>query len=271
MIKRDIIVDLDGTLLDRNGMLSLKTQKYIINNGYRYKFHLATGRSRANTIDIYNKLNLNSPIINFNGRSIGYANRRLKTYYMEPALLRIIYSVAMREKAYAIYYENDKFIYMLSDKKIDTPFLKKDSCIFFKGQQRILEKIVSVLIFVRKSEVEVMVNNLKSIEGIDIFKWNANKNLVCIELQQGNVSKATAITWLLEKKLVKENFIFFGDGVNDVDVFYKYSKNSIIMKNSDIKLANLKRTEHDNSNDGVIRMLDKISSYGGNIYGDKGQ
>lgn len=265
MKKRDIIVDLDGTLLDQNRMISQKTQEYIINNKDKYKFHLATGRSRVNTMDIYDKLDLNSPIINFNGRSIGYANRRLKTYYIEPALLKIIYEVAMREKAYAIYYENDDFIYMLGDKKIATPFFKKDRCIFFREQQQ--KEIVSVLIFVRKSGAEAMANKLKSIEGIDIFKWNANKNLVCMELQQENISKATAITWLLEKSLVKEDFIFFGDGVNDVEVFNKYPKNSIIMKNSDIKLANLKRTEHDNSDDGVIRMLEKIDSYEGDIYG----
>lgn len=40
MKKRDIIVDLDGTLLDQNRMISPKTQEYIINNKDKYKFHL---------------------------------------------------------------------------------------------------------------------------------------------------------------------------------------------------------------------------------------
>lgn len=71
MKKYLIISDLDGTLLNSNGELSqntIDTVNEITNQGHI--FCIATGRPKRGAIDIYNKLGLNSIMLNQNGAYI---------------------------------------------------------------------------------------------------------------------------------------------------------------------------------------------------------
>ena len=70
-MKYTIFVDLDGSLLNRKGQVSPKTKEYINKiTALGHQVIITTGRPFIGAIDIYNTLELKTPIITDNGAFI---------------------------------------------------------------------------------------------------------------------------------------------------------------------------------------------------------
>src|SRR5690625_5845593 len=79
-----IAIDLDGTLLDNDQKISKKNKKAIaqaVKDGHVVV--IATGRPRRASIQYYHQLNLQTPMINFNGALIHHpTNTRWKSTHI---------------------------------------------------------------------------------------------------------------------------------------------------------------------------------------------
>lgn len=253
-----MVVDLDGTLLTDLGKLSKKTVNFILNNSKRYRFFLATGRSRKNAKHIYKKLKLKTPLITFNGHSIGYIKYDLLNQTIPIDILKKCLFKLTNYRIDDIYFENDNEFWYTKQYGREFPFFQKNQGKFIKNitqQQKIL--VTSLLVFVPKDNKDIACKCLKE-APLDITVWDAGKGFVCVEGLKKGISKATSISWLVNKEIMRPDFIFFGDDENDMSVFLKYSHQSFLMKNSLLELKKIKRTKFSNMNDGVIHTLENL-------------
>lgn len=274
-----VISDLDGTLLNQKSEISKETitiVKKIIKAGH--KFCVFTGRPLRNSKKFYDLLNLDTPIVNYNGAFI--CNPRNSKF--KPLEFSISRNVVVD---------------LFSDKKItdiiDNALIETQEGSFFLYQPRTKEKLKATLKhfhIVNVNNVKYMNGDPKTLKGdvLSILINLSNNDYKCIsdlmyyiklhsstmlirswseeilgtiiEINSFFATKGMALRFISAYfNIPLERIYAFGDSDNDVDML-SAGVNSYAMRNGTYiaKMAASKITRFTNEENGVAKELKRI-------------
>lgn len=285
-----IAIDLDGTLLNSNGIVSSETKKIlqeIINKGI--KIVLTSGRMIDSIKSIAEEIGGQKYLIAGNG-SIVYdiENEQIlyKNFLHKEKVLDIIKICEENSIYYNIYTENELLTTAL---KYNVLYYHKENANKEEKHRTKINLIDNMYEYVKKSSREdylkiticdedkmifnSIIKIIKQIKGIDaldvehLSRKNITKGTETVELNYSytevsaqNVDKWKAIEYILEKEsIAKEEVIAIGDNINDKKMIENAGL-GIAMKESSpniIQIADVV-TEENNNADGVAKALQKI-------------
>lgn len=267
------ITDLDGTTLDSNGKLSSFSYngvKKLIENGVL--FSVATARTAATVIDMFNGTGLNTPIALMNGVCVYDASKGKNV---------ICHSIdkTVAEKVLEIYSENNKHPMLYFDKgdyieivytEIDnihqyeyiTDRNSKKLKKFIKADcydLSVSDELIYIVSFDKPAELEPIYKGISELKGV-VSCFYADNYTDCnfLETMNSSISKGTAATEI--KKLTgADRIIAFGDNLNDIPLF-EAADEAYAVSNAHENLKKIATGIIDsNDNDAVIKFISKHS------------
>lgn len=261
-----ISIDMDGTLLDDNKEIDDETISFLSSlKDKKVLVTIASGRPYRAIKKYYDKLNLVSPIICYNGAYVFSPLHKEfpKTRYMfsHRELLKIINSVGF-DRFDNIMIENDTKIYIKhADEHLDSFFHFANMELHTGNFLDQLDDSYYTCIFETKDEKvrNDLVKATFQTSKIGLRFWGSS---AYCELYYLNVNKGNAVENVRKYfNIPKDNVISVGDAENDIEML-REAKYSILMKNTHVKedWSNFitKVSDHDNNNKGVLNELKKL-------------
>ena len=265
MTKKIIAVDLDGTLLNGESKLSDFTKdtiKQISKKGHHVI--IATGRPYRMAKDFYHQLELETPMINFNGSLTHLPG---KVWEHEKCLTvdkkYLLDMVARKEEIEADFIAGEyrkKFYITAPDHEIADPRLFGVEN--FHPENQFNSDLVTkdpncILLQTRASDKYALAEEMNKFYQyqLNINTWGGPLNI--LECNPKNVTKASALTYLLDKlNMDQKDLIAFGDEHNDTDML-ALAGHGYAMKNASSVLLPYADsvTDFTNNEDGVARQL----------------
>lgn len=218
---RLIASDLDGTLLNDEHKIS-EYNKKIISKVHKkeIKFILSTGRPTSAASKFLDDLNIETDMISFNGAMI--TDRSGKILYednLESDIGKELIDIA---KKYKVYYQG--FLgerWNISDSKSEwLNFYISIAQInnYNVGFENIKDFSFSKFMFIGENNIlkEIVLELDKNLKDKVYYTFSRP---VYLEVHSPNVSKANALSFLLNKYNIKrENIMAFGDNNNDIEM-----------------------------------------------------
>lgn len=267
MKKYLIVLDLDGTLLYDWESISPKTSKYLKDlHKQGHKIVIATGRPFRSTEKFYKELELDTPIINYNGG--------LVTCPCDPDFKP--YSVTIpKEYIIDIYKRNEDIIDNAFGEIGDDIYLRHDTTEirpllhYFNGatlQVGHFDDILDgdtngFLILTKDGKADELEDFIaKEYDGKVLSRnWGSHYNYV-IELYTPKTNKAIGVKLVADYLgFDMQDVIAFGDAHNDIEMLQAAGL-GVAMKNAQDRLkihANV-ITEYTNEEDGIVHFLEQF-------------
>ncbi|GEK33655.1 Cof-type HAD-IIB family hydrolase [Kurthia sibirica] len=262
-----IVLDLDGTLLQDNQRISLKTKQTIqLARQQGHQVMIATGRPFRASKVYYDELALDTPIVNFNG---AYIHHPLKSQFnalhspidlhtvteIVDALQSFKLSNIIAEVMDDIYVEKyDQ--QLLSILGMGNPKITTGSMI-----KMLKDHPTSMLIHSDEMDVPPIRQFLADTKAelIDHRRWGAPYHV--IELVRNGIHKAIGLDYVAKSlQIPRERIIAFDDEDNDLEMI-EYAGIGVAMGNAidDLKKSTLHVTATNNE-DGIAHfLLDRLS------------
>lgn len=267
MMKYLIALDLDGTLLNDQGKVPKKNKQVVqtlIKKGHMVV--IATGRPYHATIDIYNELELRTPLITDNGGNIRMPHNADFKPFVDGIPVESAHALFRFAKPHL-----ESAFFSHEDKIYNYRYLDRLHAIF-KDNGRANHHHVSFdeinisptgMIYLIethfKSDFESFIEeNLK--DFLQYRCWGEDSKHAVYEIYKSNTSKLSAIDWVIEKyDLNSKNVIAIGDGINDIEMV-KGVALGIAMKNGvdEVKRVAKTITKETNDEDGVGLFLENM-------------
>ncbi|WP_027334314.1 Cof-type HAD-IIB family hydrolase [Mycoplasma elephantis] len=239
-------IDIDGTLLENSSENSIsQTNKEAILRASRegHIVCLITGRPWRSTKPIYNELNLNTVVANYNGAHIHNPSDDMFIPYIEyldlNEMLYILGDPVVKEEVSNIAIEGPGWVQLQKrDSDLERVFGFKDAVKFVEGLnfEKLPLKPTGIVFDVKETtDVEKLRMYLKIKYGdlAEFSYWSKGEGLTPVfDITNVSVNKGRVISLLLRYYDIKiENSICIGDGFNDVSMF-EVSGISVAMKNA---------------------------------------
>lgn len=258
-----IAIDLDGTTLNNQSRLTqftIETLRKLDNLGHLVM--IVTGRPYRNSIDIYNEMNINSPMVNFNG---AYCHHPKKKHWL-PAY----HEELDKEIAFELFaHQDDLDINLLIAEGRDRLFTSSmnlpDSPFFPKDQAEI-SQLNRANLTQNPTALTIMcdVEKQKNIEGRIMARYGRDVSvrtwggvLPILEVVRQGINKAVAVEKVSDfYHIPNKNILAFGDENNDLEML-QYAGLGVAMKNAtdEIKGIANTQTELTNDEDGLAHFL----------------
>jgi 5-amino-6-(5-phospho-D-ribitylamino)uracil phosphatase len=262
-----ITIDLDGTLLDRQGCVSDRSKSVI--DRIRALGHvvvIATGRPFSGAIPKYERLGLDTPLITDNGGSIQNP--------VDPSFPRQRTSIPKN-----IMHD----LFRFSKDMLDSAFFSLDDVVYAYKYERRLEAFFAetnpsgvvieqpfdtldvepsgIIFLVQASHVKAFENHIDTAlsHTLSYRLWGTDMKHAIYEVYLRHISKASAISYLLNHYGIDPSaWIAFGDGTNDVEMI-RDAAIGVAMKNACDEVIEVSddNTSFDNGDDGVARWLEQ--------------
>lgn len=268
MIKPHLIaVDLDGTLLKDNKTISDRTKRALL--AAKDEGHIvciSTGRPyRASTM-YYKELNLNTPIVNFNGAFVHHPRDKKFGVFHSPLELDTAKKVIQTAEDFMV--KNimaevlDDVYLRKSDEVIVNTLIMGENPAHTGDLQNILqEDPTSILIHPHDHHVAELRDHLKQehAEVIDQRVWAAPWNI--IEIIRSGLNKAVGLKHITDfYNIPQERVIAFGDEDNDFEMI-EFAGHGVAMGNAIPELKNMANfTTATNEEDGIALYLEETLS-----------
>lgn len=265
MIKPHLIaVDLDGTLLTDNKVISDRT-KLTLQNAMKEGHHvvIATGRPFRSSHDYYKELGLSSPIVNFNGAFVHHPTSSSWGTYHSPIDIKTAQQIVEASENFTI--KN-----ILAEVIDDVYFHHHDHelmNLFSTGSNKVstgnLREILmhdptSILIHAEEDKVSEIRKHLTDVhaEVIDHRRWGAPWHV--IEIVKNGMNKAVGLKRIAEYyQIPQERVIAFGDEDNDFEMI-EYAGHGIAMGNAIEELKTLANfVTKTNEEEGIAHYLEE--------------
>ncbi|OIJ10481.1 phosphatase [Anaerobacillus alkalilacustris] len=258
-----IAIDLDGTLLTDKKTISNRN-KHAIQKA-REAGHIvciATGRPYRASNMYYEELDLNTPIVNFNGAFVHHPLQKDFGFYHSPLELNTAKMIIETCEAFQV--KNimveiiDEFYLRYYDQVLIETFTMGESPIKFGNLHHILtDHPTSILIHPQDDHVKELKNLLRDAhaEVIDQRVWGAPWNV--IEIVKAGLNKAVGLQKIANYySIPKERIIAFGDEDNDLEMI-DYAGVGVAMENAIPELKTLANaTTLTNEEDGIAEFLE---------------
>ncbi|QCI17453.1 Cof-type HAD-IIB family hydrolase [Buchnera aphidicola (Acyrthosiphon lactucae)] len=259
-----IALDLDGTLLSSENKITKYTKEIIqllIKKNFYFVF--ASGRHYIDVMKIRDSLKIKTFMITSNGAKIyNLDNELIFSDNLEEDISSTLCRIEYADKEIITQiYQNDKWY--INNNKIDNKFCPALSSLQYQYfyPDSLNFNNISKIFFTSKNFQKLYILERK-ITNLYSNKVHINFSVPgCLEIVSGNTSKGHGLKLISNLLGISlNNFIAFGDGMNDQDMLAIVGK-AYIMKNADSRLKNaLPHIEiiESNNNDGVARCLNKV-------------
>ena len=270
MDRKLIGIDLDKTTLNDAGKVSDRTRRTL--QAAQREGHIVsivTGRPVRLSMDIYDTLGLQSPMINFNG-SLGHKpyqhwdheysfniDREIAFDLLENAQMMGIDTVVAESK-------NDVWA------NGNGPQRGTEDAIFFPQDEtgrKMLDRlnlqtdVNAILIHaenaLHQSQIQHFVTDRYGADRVNVKTWGGESPV--LEVAPAGVSKDTGLDVLRKAYDIKRDDIYaFGDEMNDFEMI-GYATHGVVMKNGNPELKAIAddMTDYTNEEDGLARYLEK--------------
>ncbi|MGD8306711.1 MAG: HAD family hydrolase [Ignavibacteria bacterium] len=264
-----IVSDVDGTLVNRKGLIGPETKKLICElHKYDVLFSFATGRLHSAVIDLAKDLEIANPIISLDGSLIkdfpggrtifeSFIKQkyvRKATKYAQDYLL----NVALCHSDAIYYTETNSVIPSISSKfgaryeEVESydEYLDGTLEIFYAGDS--------------KESIEFVRNKFEFpyATGCDVsyFRSHSQKGIYYLEIRKSGSSKGKGLHRLLKYLKIKpENAAVMGDWYNDISMFdSKAIKVAVANSIPELLRKADHVTERSNNHEGVAEFLDMV-------------
>lgn len=257
-----VAVDIDGTLLNSEGIITEKTRISIqraVEKGVI--FSICTGRPIQGVEGFNSLLNLDSPFITYNGAMIvmGKSKDILYEQGLSAEASRNILSIGKSLETTIIVWANNKlYAYELNERVLDYKQIAKVEPVLIKDEEEVIQSGITKILWYDDTE--------KLDHYQDILKTKLKDNVtyctsrpVFLEFFDSRVSKAVAMEKLGEHFNIKrEEMIAIGDGFNDLPMI-EYAGLGIAMGNAPEAIkAKANYVTLSNDEDGIAQALDKF-------------
>ncbi|HLR18509.1 MAG TPA: Cof-type HAD-IIB family hydrolase [Staphylococcus sp.] len=259
-----ICLDLDGTLLNDDKEISSYTKEVLTtlqNQGHQLM--IATGRPYRASQIYYHELNMNTPIVNFNGAFVHHP----KDDYFEIQHERLDFDLARN----IIKSLNDFGVTNIIAEIKDHVFLNNYDQKLFDGFSMGTPKVETgdLLTTLNESPTsilveaeEFMIPRVKQMltrfyaENIEHRRWGSP--FPVIEIVKQGISKSRGIDYVKNHLDIDRNHIIaFGDEDNDLEMI-KYAKHGVAMENGLDELKHVaNHITYSNNDDGIGRYLNE--------------
>lgn len=259
-----IVLDLDGTLLTDEKVISKKTEETLrIAAAEGHHVMIATGRPYRLSEIYYKQLGLTTPIVNFNGAFIHHPTDRSWRTIHETIALPIVNEVIDAMESFSvknIIAEVMDDVYTQSNDARFLNFLNFGVPLIAAGDIRNSLKTdpTSLLIQASQLTMDPIRQHLEDIhaEVINHRRWGAPFNI--IEIVRHGLNKAVGIhavsTWL---NIPKDRIIAFGDEDNDLEMI-DYAGVGVAMGNAIDGLKSIAdEVTSSNNEDGISLILEE--------------
>ncbi|WP_369900680.1 Cof-type HAD-IIB family hydrolase [Bacillus manliponensis] len=259
-----IALDLDGTLLTDNKIISLRTKQTI--EKAKQQGHvvvISTGRPFRASHNYYKELGLNTPIVNFNGAYVHHPLDKNWGIHHSPLELKTakeIVSACFDFGVKNIYAEVMDDVYVREIDKDKKHIFEFGSPNIFTGDllHILQDHPTCLLIDTDDEQSHAIRQHLTAMhaEVIDHRKWGAPWPI--IEIVKTGLSKATGLQKIAgHYNIPKERIIAFGDEDNDFEMI-EYAGHGIAMGNAIPALKSLaNHTTLTNEEDGIAIYLEE--------------
>lgn len=257
-----IVVDLDGTLLNKNGKVSNKTKKYLKKLKQKgFLITIATGRIYASILNATDGAEFANYIISDTGASI-YDNLNNKILFKStiPETTVIKFFKHYTSECRCIEFCNKYKIYRYSDEIKNNVFTET-----IIDKKYILDNCknashISILMN-NNDDVITLYNKIKNeMSELDvILMQDSFSDKKWIETLPKGCSKYNSIKMLANYLNISNNeIITFGDGLNDIEMLKKCG-HGVALKNAlpEVKKVANDITKYDNNNNGIAKYLKK--------------
>lgn len=257
-----IVLDLDGTLLTDEKIISPKTKRTLqLAKEQGHHIMIATGRPYRATEMYYRQLQLSTPVVNFNGAFVHHPDDRSWQTIHEPISLPVVTEVVDAMQQFPIQniiaeVMDDVYIHYHDEKLID---------IFNFGNPKITngdirnilqEHPTSLLIQANDHLVDPIRQHLAEThaEVIDHRRWGAPWHV--IEIVRHGLNKAVGIDHVAKwMDIPRERIIAFGDEDNDLEMI-DYAGVGVAMGNAIDRLKSIAdEVTSTNNEDGIAQLL----------------
>jgi 5-amino-6-(5-phospho-D-ribitylamino)uracil phosphatase len=243
--KHLIALDLDGTLLKDDKTISLKTKEIL--RKARNEGHIvmiATGRPYRSSERYYHELELDTPIVNFNGAFMHHPRNRNWGAYHEPLDIKVAKDIVEACRSFQFHniiaeVIDDVYLHYHDEKLLD---------IFSMGNPKVTtgdlanylnDSPTSLLIHTEEHHLKEIRQHLSDVhaEVIDHRSWAAPWHV--IEIIKTGLSKAVGLKRASEYfNIPPERIIAFGDEDNDLEML-EYAGYGVAMGNGIDKVKNI--------------------------------
>jgi len=264
-----LALDLDGTLLNSKEEISKKNLEAIKRvNKKGVKIIVTTGRSYASAESYITKININDPVITYNGAVIHDFENVIRKITLKDNLIKDILKL-LKDMDYApiIYDENHKYYetfggythdFLEFSKTFERELIKVENII-----DREWKNVIRLSVVTGEPDIPLLHSELKKnfgekIKTLDTYfvGWN----FWIFEILSKDCSKSNGLSFLCNTyNIEQEEVIAVGDNNNDLDMI-TWAGMGVAMKNgltSVIKEADYV-TERNNDEDGVTEVLEKF-------------
>lgn len=260
-----IALDLDGTLLKDDKTISERTKKVL--DQVQKEGHvvmISTGRPYRASELYYKQLNLNTPIVNFNGAFVHHPLDVDWGVYHETLSLNVVKEIVDTSIEYNI--KNivaevmDKiFIHYHDEKLIDIFTMGKPSITTGDLREYLKHDPTSLLIAADKDNLDRVNTYLAETKAelVEHRSWGAPYHV--IEIVKAGINKAVGVKKVADYyNIPRERVIAFGDEDNDLEMI-EYAGYGVAMGNAIEPLKEIaKDVTKTNEEDGIAEYLEKL-------------
>lgn len=267
MEKYLIALDLDGSLLNKEGELSPLTIKVVQTlKSLGHKIVLATGRPFSGAIGKYQQLGLDTALVTDNGGSIEHPNDltfpKQKTYIPMDMMHQLFNHV----KPYIIssFFSIDEIVYAYQyEPKLEHYFSGVNSGNVIHGELSSFNIEPTGLVFlIHYDKQEPFESYIRDTFGHTLSQrlWGTDDVAAIYEVYLKHISKASALKYLLNHyEIDPSRWIAFGDGINDVEMI-RDAAIGVAMKNCVPELRPVCKdmTDYTHDEEGIAQYLIKF-------------
>lgn len=257
-----IVLDLDGTLLTDEKIISPQTEKTLqLAKEQGHQIMIATGRPYRASEPYYRQLHLTTPIVNFNGAFVHHPHHRSWQTVHEPISLPVVTEVidAMQQFPFQnivaevmddvyMHYHDERLLDIFS---FGNPKITKGDI-----RQYLKDNPTSLLIQANDQSVDPIRQHLADVhaEVIDHRRWGAPWHV--IEIVRHGLNKAVGIDHVAKwMDIPRERIIAFGDEDNDLEMI-DYAGVGVAMGNGIDRLKSIAdEITATNNEDGIAQVL----------------
>ncbi|MBC5636681.1 Cof-type HAD-IIB family hydrolase [Ornithinibacillus hominis] len=269
-----IALDLDGTLLSDNKVISEKNKKVIskaMADGHIVV--IATGRPHRASIQYYHELGLKTPMVNFNGALIHHPEDKKWDVLHNPMPKRTALSIVQACYDLDVYnvlaeVKNQVYLDKYSQDLIDIFYETGDDTPFIIGnlKSKLNEDPTSLLIHPKEDHITSLRDHLDEYhaEVIEHRKWGAPWNV--IEIVKKGINKAVGLQKIAHYyQIPQSRIIAFGDEDNDLEMI-DYAGVGVAMGNAIEPLKSIaNHVTVTNEESGIGLFLEEYLSLNSNV------
>ena len=258
-----IAIDLDGTTLNNKSQLSqltIRTLRLLSEQGHLVS--IVTGRPFRNSADLYRQLNIQAPMVNFNGALCHFPG--------QPNWLPAYHQDLDREIAFELFANQEELaiellmaegrdrLYTSSLQLPDSPYYPIDLAKVDKlSRESLTYNPTALTIFSAEEKQKIIEQNINQAYGdyVSVRTWGGE--LSVLEVVHKGINKAIGVQRIADfYRIPQANILAFGDEENDLEML-EFAGTGVAMKNgrSSVKAVANEETEFSNDQDGLARHL----------------